>query len=99
MIMTFADNMGIARPDILTFARPPVKKNVYQELLVIKKLLYRWALGWIVSSDSLNLLLCVSFSLSRRFFRDLGFLLELISTGQKIQVFVRSREMLNILGK
>ena len=37
----FAENMGIARPDILTFARPPVKNNVFQELLVIKKLLYR----------------------------------------------------------
>ena len=41
----FAENMGIARPDILTFARPPVKNNVFQELLVIKKLLYRWSMS------------------------------------------------------
>jgi hypothetical protein len=37
--------------------------------------------------------------LLRRFFRDVGFVLLLIATGQKIQIFVRTKEILHMFGK
>ena len=35
------DNMGIQRSSIRTFSRPPLKRNIFQDLRVIKKLEYR----------------------------------------------------------
>ena len=83
------ETLGIDRKSLMIFFSSSQKKNIYLQLRPIAKLQLRFMKRHVMSHKTAIELLC------RSFYRDLGFLVYLITTEEKVQVFVKTKFLLN----